>query len=195
MDKFDLFCTQITRIVSDDDEQEIPSRVRRELRRLITVDDWLRDPWAEERADRFQQHLLYRDCHGRFSVVSFVWGPRQHTPIHDHGVWGVVGVLRGAEWSQRYIIDDWNRPVIREPRSRLNVGDTELLLPEHGDIHQVANALDDSASISIHVYGADIGTCRRRIFEPEGRVVPFVSGYSDVSPMLTHISSLERRPQ
>jgi len=32
MDKFDSFCTQITRIVSDDDEQEIPSRVRRELK-------------------------------------------------------------------------------------------------------------------------------------------------------------------
>ena len=33
----------------------------------------------------------------RFSVVSFVWGPGQKTPVHDHRTWGLVGILRGAE--------------------------------------------------------------------------------------------------
>ncbi len=32
----------------------------------------------------------------RFCVVSFVWGPDQATPIHNHTVWGLVGVLRGG---------------------------------------------------------------------------------------------------
>jgi predicted metal-dependent enzyme (double-stranded beta helix superfamily) len=36
-------------------------------------------------------------------VVSFVWAPGQGTPIHDHRVWGLVGVLRGAETSERFV--------------------------------------------------------------------------------------------
>lgn len=41
----------------------------------------------------------------RFSIVSFVWGPGQATPIHDHRVWGAIGMLRGAEENQRYQLD------------------------------------------------------------------------------------------
>ena len=35
-------------------------------------------------------------------MVSFVWGPGQKTPIHDHTVWGLVGMLRGAERCRLY---------------------------------------------------------------------------------------------
>ena len=59
-------------------------------------------------------------------------------------------------------------------------GDVEILLPADGDIHQVSNALSDSASISIHVYGGNIGAVRRRIFCPEsGKPQLFVSGYTN----------------
>jgi predicted metal-dependent enzyme (double-stranded beta helix superfamily) len=43
----------------------------------------------------------------------------------------------------------------------------------------VSNALADSVSISIHVYGGNIGGVRRAVYTPEGLVKPFVSGYSN----------------
>jgi predicted metal-dependent enzyme (double-stranded beta helix superfamily) len=48
-----------------------------------------------------------------------------------------------------------------------------------GDIHTVANALADRPSVSIHVYGANIGAVRRHVFDAEtGAAKDFVSGYS-----------------
>jgi predicted metal-dependent enzyme (double-stranded beta helix superfamily) len=58
-------------------------------------------------------------------------------------------------------------------------GDVDNISPRIGDVHEVANALDDRPSISIHVYGANIGAVARHIFDPAtGAAKPFVSGYS-----------------
>lgn len=75
------------------------------LRELIAHDDWLPDSHARPDAQRYQQFLLYADPQDRFFVVSFVWGPGQSTPIHDHTVWGIVGMLHGREGAQRYVRD------------------------------------------------------------------------------------------
>ena len=72
------------------------------LRDLVSHDDWLPDAFAEPTSAPYAQHLLHCDSLERFSVVSFVWGPREGTPVHDHTVWGLIGVLRGAELSQPY---------------------------------------------------------------------------------------------
>lgn len=56
----------------------------------------------------------------RFSVISFVWGPGQRTPIHDHRTWGLVGILRGGEISTTYQC---------LPGGGLEVGETERLDP------------------------------------------------------------------
>ncbi len=61
----------------------------------------------------------------------------------------------------------------------LRPGDVEIVSPATGDIHRVSNAFDDRVSISIHAYGADIGTVRRHIFDPStGASREFVSGYT-----------------
>jgi predicted metal-dependent enzyme (double-stranded beta helix superfamily) len=51
--------------------------------------------------------------------------------------------------------------------------------PRVGDIHRVSNALADRPSVSIHVYGGNIGAVRRHVYEPDtAHGKPFVSGYS-----------------
>jgi predicted metal-dependent enzyme (double-stranded beta helix superfamily) len=72
------------------------------LARLVADDDWLPDVYAQPNAQYYQQYLLHADPLERLSIVSFVWGPGQRTPVHDHTVWGLVGVLRGAEVSVSY---------------------------------------------------------------------------------------------
>ena len=54
---------------------------------------------------------------------------------------------------------------------------TEAVSPAIGDIHRVRNALADRVSISIHVYGANIGAVRRHVFDAKiGEAKTFVSG-------------------
>jgi predicted metal-dependent enzyme (double-stranded beta helix superfamily) len=60
-----------------------------------------------------------------------------------------------------------------------------------GDIHQVTNAFTDCGSLSIHVYGGNIGAVRRYTFDPAtGKESLFVSGYTNkVVPNLWDRSS------
>lgn len=71
------------------------------------------------------------------------------------------------------------RPHPSGARRRLEPGEVEALSPRIGDVHQVSNAFSDRTSISIHVYGANIGAVRRAVFSAEGKEKPFISGYSN----------------
>lgn len=149
------------------------------LRELVSHDDWLPDLLAQPDPWRYQQFLLYADPDERFSVVSFVWGPGQATPIHDHTVWGLIGMLRGAEYSQPYQRGADGRWHPQGAAVRLEPGQVEAVSPAIGDVHQVRNAFADRTSISIHVYGANIGRVSRSVYRDDGSAVPFISGYSN----------------
>lgn len=152
------------------------------LKALVSQDGWLPDELAQPDPQRYRQYLLHADPRGLFSVVSFVWGPGQATPIHDHTVWGLIGMLRGSEISQGYAFDANGRLAPRGAAVRLAPGDVEAVSPRIGDIHRVENAHADRTSISIHVYGADIGTVQRWVYAEDGSRKPFVSGYSNAEP-------------
>jgi len=128
---------------------------------------------------RYQQYLLHCDSRQRFSIVSFVWGPGQQTPIHDHRVWGLIGMLRGAEYSQGFARSEHGALLPAGEPVRLDPGHVEAVSPRIGDVHQVSNAFDDRVSISIHVYGANIGAVSRAVYSPDGSEKPFISGYSN----------------
>src|SRR5688572_2524245 len=83
-------------------ESRMLSEGEKLLKDLIDHDDWLPDEFAQPSAESYRQYLLHCDPLERFSVVSFVWGPGQKTPVHDHTVWGLVGVMRGAELCEEY---------------------------------------------------------------------------------------------
>lgn len=161
------------------DEPRILSEGGALLRTLVARDDWLPDAFAVADPIYYQQFLLHADSTERFSVVSFVWGPGQATPIHDHTVWGLIGMLRGAEYSQPYALDADGTARPQGAPVRLDAGHVEAVSPTVGDLHRVHNAHADRVSISIHVYGANIGAVRRHTYPAEGGRKPFVSGYSN----------------
>lgn len=176
-------------------EAEIVRAIRPELATLIANDDWLPAEFRRAHPEYYQQYLLYCDPYERFSIQSFIWGPGQATPIHDHTVWGLVGVLCGAELCQRYSQDPQTGALIKQGGPTvLKAKEIDLVSPAVGDIHTVANALSDQDSISIHVYGANIGGTARHVFDPiSGTVKPFVSGYSStVTPNLWDRSAAVR---
>lgn len=149
------------------------------LRSLVSHDDWLPDELAQPDPQRYQQYLLHCDSRQRFSVVSFVWGPGQQTPIHDHRVWGLIGMLRGAELAQGFVHDIHGALSPEGAAVRLEPGQVEAVSPRIGDIHQVSNAFTDQVSISIHVYGGNIGAVKRAVYAADGSEKPFISGYSN----------------
>jgi predicted metal-dependent enzyme (double-stranded beta helix superfamily) len=58
-------------------------------------------------------------------------------------------------------------------------GDIEAVSPRLGDWHRVSHAGGDAATVSIHVYGANIGAVRRHRLDASGAMLPFVSGYDN----------------
>ncbi|CAO3432212.1 Cysteine dioxygenase (EC 1.13.11.20) [Azospirillum doebereinerae] len=92
------FIGDFTRLVEGQggDEPTLLAAGRVLLGGLIAQDDWLPDACAQPDPVHYRQYLLHGDPFERFSVVSFVWGPGQRTPIQDHTIRGLVGVLRGA---------------------------------------------------------------------------------------------------
>ncbi len=148
------------------------------LRTLIAGDEWLPDSFAEA-GPRYRQYLLHCDPLERFCVVSFVWGPGQRTPVHNHTVWGLVGMLRGEEVSTEMVRGAPMRP---GQVDHLKRGEVVAVSADTYDIHVVENALPDQVSISIHVYGGNIGAVIRSVFDPEtGAEKRFVSGYDNTA--------------
>jgi predicted metal-dependent enzyme (double-stranded beta helix superfamily) len=165
-------------VASSADEPTLLAEGGRILGALVSTDDWLDEALARPDPARYRQYLLHRDPQARFSLVSFVWGPGQSTPVHDHTVWGLVGMLRGAEYSQPYALADGGLRLAGGAH-RLEPGQVEAVSPSVGDIHRVWNAYDDRPSISIHLYGADIGAVSRHTYDADGAAKTFISGYSE----------------
>jgi predicted metal-dependent enzyme (double-stranded beta helix superfamily) len=168
--------------LADEGEERIFVDGRALLAGLVARDDWLPPQFAQPDPARYQQYLLHCDPLERFSVVSFVWGPGQATPLHDHTVWGMVGVLRGAE-----LCEEFADPALPASGAhRIEAGAIDLVSPRIGDLHRVANALAHDVSVSIHVYGANIGRVERHVYDSaSGRPSRFVSGYANaVTPNL-----------
>lgn len=172
------FVAEMTRLVERHgaDEPRMLDEGEKLLHLLVAHDDWLPDEFAAPSAEGYRQYLLYCDPLKRFSVVSFVWMAGHRTPIHDHTVWGLVGVMRGEERCDEYSSTlDMKHSHVAKP------GEVDRVSPRIGDIHVVSNAGEKTA-VSIHVYGADIGTVRRHVYDSAtGQPKEFVSGYHNRS--------------
>jgi predicted metal-dependent enzyme (double-stranded beta helix superfamily) len=170
------FVAGMTRLVERHgaDEPRMLDEGGKLLSDLVSHDDWLPEEFAAPSPESYRQYLLYCDPLERFSVVSFVWMPGHRTPIHDHTVWGLVGVMRGEELCEEF------SPSIQKTNShKSQPGDVDRVSPSIGDIHVVSNPGTEVA-VSIHVYGANIGAVRRHTYDPAtGLPREFISGYQN----------------
>ncbi|MBU3591964.1 hypothetical protein ICN11_08035 [Polynucleobacter sp. 78F-HAINBA] len=174
-----------TLLESKPSEEIVFSKGKKLLENLIQVDDWLPEEFCKPHPQYYQQYLLYADPLDRFSVVSFVWGPGQKTPLHNHTVWGMIGQLRGQERSADYY-QQADGSYKTDESFLCQPGQVATVSPKTHDIHVVENALSDQTSISIHVYGGNIGRIERAVFDPmTGAEKLFISGYANsVTPNL-----------
>lgn len=179
-----------TLIETNPSEEIVFSKGKALLENLIAVDDWLPEEFCKVHPQYYQQYLLYADPLDRFSVVSFVWGPGQKTPLHNHTVWGMIGQLRGQERSADYH-QQADGSYKADEFTLCKPGQVATVSPNTHDIHVVENALSDQTSISIHVYGGNIGRIERSVFDPTtGTEKLFISGYANsITPNLWNTAS------
>jgi predicted metal-dependent enzyme (double-stranded beta helix superfamily) len=93
-------------------------------------------------------------------VLSVVWLPGQGTPVHDHGCWGVMGVVDGQLEVINYErMDDGTVPGYAEIRESSGIetstGGVSYILPPYAEIHRVWNR-SDRPTLTVHIYGRDI---------------------------------------
>lgn len=180
--RFQQFVEKLTQVIDRfaDDEEAVLFAGRPLLQELVSNDDWLPEQFAQPHPQYYQQYLLHADPQDRYSVVSFVWGPGQKTPIHNHTVWALIGMMRGSERAECFAVPESGKPMQLLSTEMLAPGDVDMVSPRIGDIHRVSNAFDDKVSISIHVYGGNIGRISRHVFyEETGEKKQFISGYSN----------------
>lgn len=151
--------------------------VAQRLAALVRYDDWLPEEYTLPHPHHYQQYLLHADSGSasRLSASSGDRGKRRRSMTTGcGGHWdaarrgGKPALPAGCRWH-----------TARAGRRHASGSRRWKVSADDGDIHRVSNALADRVSISIHVYGGNIGAVKRAVYTPEGQQKPFISGYSN----------------
>jgi 3-mercaptopropionate dioxygenase len=161
-------------------EREIFVIGRDLMARLVASDDWLPANFAAiDAASPCRQFHLYADALQRFCVVGTVLHAGQTLPVCQEPVWEIMGLLRGAVGRRRFALQSGAPPAANGGAKLMKPGAVDTFAPKSGEAVQLSNARDDACSISIHVYGGDIGKIARRAIAPDGSFAEFLSGYAN----------------
>jgi predicted metal-dependent enzyme (double-stranded beta helix superfamily) len=102
-DDSSISCTDSARLFdAETDEEGCAKRRRRCCANSSRTTTGCRAEFARPDPLRYRQNLLHLDPQGASASSRSSGGRASSTPIHDHTVWGLIGMLRGAETSQGY---------------------------------------------------------------------------------------------
>ena len=125
------------------------------------------DPSAIEaavgRADRYCALVLYKDAD--LTVQWNVWPPGIAIGAHDHLMWAVIGIYEGQEDNSLFVLDGEHL----RPQRRIEATSGTVLTLDADAIHSVRNPLGRFTA-SLHVYGGDLDSPRRSIWDPSGTI-------------------------
>jgi 3-mercaptopropionate dioxygenase len=107
----------------------------------------------------YARNLIYSAPDASLSLYALVWLPGQWTPIHDHGSWGVVGVVEGVLEERSYVRLSPDRgadegiELVRGGVILLGNGAVTSFVPNPDHIHVTGVPLERSRAVSLHLYG------------------------------------------
>ena len=150
-------------------------------RLLRSTDEFLTPAHFESDPDHYARNLVFDDEAAGLSLYTLVWRPGQWTPVHDHGTWGVVGVVEGQLEEQNFMRLDAEQEPDRHSGIDLKPGGLVMLtpgsvstfVPNPDHIHQTGCAEDWPQCVSLHLYGRamnafysyDVGAGTRELIE------------------------------
>lgn len=180
-DRLQPFIDDVERLVrSIDDEHEITQRVAERLSALLAGGYRLPAQATTASSERHVTHPLYIAPDDSWCLVSVVWDVGQRTDVHSHETWGVAGIYAGVEHEYRYLkptASSAGGPLTPAGETRWVPGQVTVCCTTDDDVHAVA-AVGAEPTVGIHVYGGNIGTIKRRVYDPAtGEARWFVSGW------------------
>ena len=131
---------------------------------LENAEDFLRPEHYRSEPSHYTRNAIHICPSGQLSLFSIVWRPGQWTPVHDHGSWGVVGVVEGLLEERAYMSADGNiegNSGIRLKRGGmvlLNPGAITSFVPNPDHIHRTGVPEDRPRCVSLHLYGRNMNS-------------------------------------
>jgi predicted metal-dependent enzyme (double-stranded beta helix superfamily) len=124
----------------------------------------------------YARNLIYKAPDESLSLYALVWLPGQWTPVHDHGSWGVVGVVEGVLEERSYVRLSPDRgadegiELARGGIVLLRSGAVTSFVPNPDHIHVTGVPRERPRVVSLHLYGRmmssfniyDVGAGTRR---------------------------------
>lgn len=107
----------------------------------------------------YSRNLVYAAPDASLSLYAIVWLPGQWTPVHDHGSWGVVGVIEGVLEERSYVRLSPEREagedidLARGGTILLRQGSVTSFVPNPDHIHVTGVPADRPQAVSLHLYG------------------------------------------
>jgi 3-mercaptopropionate dioxygenase len=176
-----LFVDDIRKIVQEGGgEPVVTARVADRLQSLLLERNVLDPRYTRPKSDTYVLYPVWVESDGSFCIATAVWDVGQVTPVHDHGTWGVIGIYQGVEHEVRFKPEVMSGKVkVRQTEER-NIPERQVIVccTSDQDIHRVGCG-SGMPCVGIHIYGADIGTIQRHVYDPEtGDVRTFVSPWT-----------------
>ncbi len=130
------------------------------MRRLLDTDrSFLQPDHFRSNPQQYERNAIHISPDGNLSLFALVWLPGQWTPVHDHGSWGVVGIVQGLLEERSFMAIDGEIRGDAGIRLRrggvvlLNPGSVTSFVPNPDHIHMTGVAAERETCISLHLYG------------------------------------------
>jgi 3-mercaptopropionate dioxygenase len=135
------------------------------MERLLRGDrSFLRPQHLLSDPDHYRRNAIYICPEGSLSLFALVWLPGQWTPVHDHGSWGVVGVLQGLLEERSFMAADGE--ITADDGIHLKRGGVFVLpenalssfVPNPDHIHMTGVPVERPMAVTLHLYGRNMNS-------------------------------------
>ena len=121
--------------------------------------EWICEDYLTPDANHYARNPVFLDEDNQLGLYVIVWQPQQWSAVHDHGTWGVVGVLEGSLYEHNFIRCD-HQPkesdegieLVRGGTLLLSTGSVTGFVPNPDHIHMTGNPSSERV-VSLHLYG------------------------------------------
>jgi len=126
---------------------------------IAQADSFLQPQHLRGNPDHYARNLIHDAPSQQLSLYAIVWQPGQWTPVHDHGSWGVVGVVEGVLEERSYVRVSPDRgadsgiELLRGGVILLARGAVTSFVPNPDHIHVTGVPAGRPRAVSLHLYG------------------------------------------
>ncbi|MFP3887952.1 cysteine dioxygenase family protein [Priestia filamentosa] len=145
-------------------EENLISKVAERMQQLLNLGNILPDQYLQPQSKSalYPLHIAQDES---FSIAITVFNVGQPSPTHDHGTWGVIGVVQGVEHEIKYARPSReNEPLTILKDRYIREGEVGICCSSEQDLHRVECA-SSIPCVGIHVYGRNIGKIERHIYD------------------------------